>query len=233
MLPSECRTAHPSTESAYPRPAKARHIRAALLAAGAIVLTLAALPARADVIGAIVGGAVGSQFGKGNGRIASAAIGAVIGDRISGQDRGLRGFSVHENRGHGGYGHHGGHGVYGGGHGVYGGGYGGYGSGHGGYETHGRRGIYDDDGAYGYRRQHHHHHHYRGARPIEYVYPSSTVVYGATPVVIAPAPAYGATPGACVVPPGDYPNGVVCQPPGLQGIQGIQGIPQAPAPRVP
>ncbi len=222
MLPSECRTAHPSTESAYPRPAKARHIRAALLAAGTIVLSMAALPARADVIGAIVGGAVGSQFGKGNGRIASAAIGAVIGDRLSGPDYGRRNGTIIDNQ-LGSYGHHGGHGVYGGGYRAYGGG-------HGGYETHVRRGIYDDDGAYGYHRQHHHHHNYRGVRPIEYVYPSSTVVYGAAPVVIVPAPAYGATPGACVVPPGDYPNGVVCQPP---GIQGIPGIPYAPAPRVP
>jgi len=39
--------------------------------------------AKADTAGAIIGGLIGAQFGSGNGKIAAAAIGAVIGDRTS------------------------------------------------------------------------------------------------------------------------------------------------------
>ena len=47
-------------------------------------LGLASLPAHADitgggVLGAIAGGLLGSQVGQGNGRIASSALGAVLG----------------------------------------------------------------------------------------------------------------------------------------------------------
>lgn len=42
--------------------------------------------AKADTTGAIIGSLIGSQFGGGNGRVAAAAIGAVIGDRASNKD---------------------------------------------------------------------------------------------------------------------------------------------------
>lgn len=50
----------------------------------AATLSLAALPAHADitgggVVGAITGGLLGSQVGQGNGRIAASALGAVLG----------------------------------------------------------------------------------------------------------------------------------------------------------
>jgi hypothetical protein len=48
-----------------------------------IALTIASGSAHADIIGAGIGGLIGSQFGQGNGKIAMAALGAVIGDRVS------------------------------------------------------------------------------------------------------------------------------------------------------
>ena len=49
-----------------------------------IICILAAAPAvKADVLGAAAGAVIGSQFGKGNGKIAMAALGAVIGDRAT------------------------------------------------------------------------------------------------------------------------------------------------------
>ncbi len=46
------------------------------------ILTTAQV-AKADLLGAATGAVIGSQFGKGNGKIAMAAIGAVIGDRAT------------------------------------------------------------------------------------------------------------------------------------------------------
>jgi hypothetical protein len=48
-----------------------------------IALAIASGSAHADIIGAGIGGLIGSQFGQGNGKIAMAALGAVIGDRVS------------------------------------------------------------------------------------------------------------------------------------------------------
>jgi hypothetical protein len=39
--------------------------------------------AHADLLGAGIGGLIGSQFGSGDGKIAMAAIGAVVGDRLT------------------------------------------------------------------------------------------------------------------------------------------------------
>lgn len=39
--------------------------------------------AYADLLGAAAGGIIGSQMGRGNGRVAMAAVGAVIGDRLT------------------------------------------------------------------------------------------------------------------------------------------------------
>ena len=44
--------------------------------------------AQADILGAAVGGLIGSQFGQGNGKLAMTAIGAVIGDRMTEQSYG-------------------------------------------------------------------------------------------------------------------------------------------------
>lgn len=46
-------------------------------------LGLVASNAHADLIGAGIGGLIGSQFGSGDGKIAMAAIGAVVGDRMT------------------------------------------------------------------------------------------------------------------------------------------------------
>ncbi len=48
-----------------------------------IALAITSGSAYADIIGAGIGGLIGSQFGQGNGKIAMAALGAVIGDRVS------------------------------------------------------------------------------------------------------------------------------------------------------
>lgn len=48
-----------------------------------LAFSLLAGTAHADILGAAVGGLIGSQFGQGNGKIAMAALGAVVGDRIS------------------------------------------------------------------------------------------------------------------------------------------------------
>lgn len=58
-----------------------------------IALAIASGSAHADIIGAGIGGLIGSQFGQGNGKIAMAALGAVIGDRVS------EGVSSHRNDG--------------------------------------------------------------------------------------------------------------------------------------
>jgi len=42
--------------------------------------------AQADILGAAVGGLIGSQFGQGDGKLAMTAIGAVIGDRVTEQN---------------------------------------------------------------------------------------------------------------------------------------------------
>lgn len=48
-----------------------------------IALAITSGSAHADIIGAGIGGLIGSQFGQGNGKIAMAALGAVIGDRVT------------------------------------------------------------------------------------------------------------------------------------------------------
>lgn len=48
-----------------------------------VALTFVSSYSHADIIGAGIGGLIGSQFGQGNGKIAMAALGAVVGDRIS------------------------------------------------------------------------------------------------------------------------------------------------------
>jgi hypothetical protein len=48
-----------------------------------IALTFVSSYSHADIIGAGIGGLIGSQFGQGNGKIAMAALGAVVGDRVS------------------------------------------------------------------------------------------------------------------------------------------------------
>lgn len=58
-----------------------------------IALAIASGSAHADIIGAGIGGLIGSQFGQGNGKIAMAALGAVVGDRLS------EGVSSHRNNG--------------------------------------------------------------------------------------------------------------------------------------
>lgn len=52
----------------------------------AILLTatgLTAGSAHADLLGAGIGGLIGSQFGRGDGKLAMTAIGAVVGDRMT------------------------------------------------------------------------------------------------------------------------------------------------------
>lgn len=53
--------------------------------AGVLLATLGltAGTAHADLLGAGIGGLIGSQFGSGNGKIAMAALGAVVGDRMT------------------------------------------------------------------------------------------------------------------------------------------------------
>lgn len=48
-----------------------------------LLIATSAISAKADVLGAVAGGILGSQFGQGNGRVAMAAAGAVIGDRLT------------------------------------------------------------------------------------------------------------------------------------------------------
>ena len=48
-----------------------------------LITASVASTAHADVLGAVAGGLIGSQFGQGNGRIAMAAVGAVVGDRVT------------------------------------------------------------------------------------------------------------------------------------------------------
>lgn len=48
-----------------------------------LLIATSAMSAKADVIGAVAGGLIGSQLGQGNGRVAMAAVGAVIGDRLT------------------------------------------------------------------------------------------------------------------------------------------------------
>jgi len=48
-----------------------------------LLIATSAMSAKADVLGAVAGGLIGSQFGQGNGRVAMAAVGAVIGDRLT------------------------------------------------------------------------------------------------------------------------------------------------------
>lgn len=48
-----------------------------------LVSLLLSQAANADLLGAAAGGIIGSQLGRGNGRVAMAAVGAVIGDRLT------------------------------------------------------------------------------------------------------------------------------------------------------
>lgn len=48
-----------------------------------LLLGLSTSLAHADIFGAGVGGLIGAQMGRGNGRVAMAAVGAVVGDRLT------------------------------------------------------------------------------------------------------------------------------------------------------